>query len=99
MGNGLTSLRANENTAAEETRRLRDQEVRELADEALRTALAILDDHRPELDALAATLLSNEVLERIDIERIMGHVPAAAPRRIGELGIAAATAVNPARPQ
>ena len=63
-----------------------------------RAALAIIDAHRPQLDELAATLLANEVLEREDIDRIMGGVPRAAPRRIGELAVAAATAVNRGAP-
>jgi cell division protease FtsH len=96
MGTGIRSLQVLDDGAAEVTRRIRDEEVRELADEAFRAAVAIIDDHRTELDLLAATLLSNEVLERQDIERIMGGIPSAAPRRIGELGIAAATAVKPA---
>jgi cell division protease FtsH len=99
MGTGITSLRAVSDGAAEATRRVRDEEVKELADEAYRAAVAIIDGHRAELDALAATLLSNEVLERPDIDRIMDGVPTAAPRRIGggELGIAAATATHPAQ--
>jgi hypothetical protein len=75
---------------------MRDVEVRELADEAFRAALTLCDSHRPQLDELATTLLSNEVLERDDIEKIMGDTPPAAPRRIGELSVAAATALNPA---
>jgi len=65
---------------------------------ALPAALAIIDSHRPELDRLATTLLANEVLERDDIDQIMGGVPMAAPRRIGggEMGIAAASAMHPA---
>ncbi|MGI8573203.1 MAG: ATP-dependent metallopeptidase FtsH/Yme1/Tma family protein [Solirubrobacteraceae bacterium] len=98
MGNEVTSLRAHDDGAAEATRRVRDREVSALADEALRVAQAIVDAHRTELDALAQTLLENEVLERADIDRITGGVPAVAPPRIGELGIAAATAVNPAAP-
>ncbi len=98
MGTAVTSLRAHDDGAAEATRSVRDREVRELADQALRAAQAIVDGHRQELDALAQTLLENEVLERADIDRITGSVPAVAPRRIGELGIAAATAVNPAAP-
>jgi len=97
MGTGSGSLRAIDDGAAEATRRVRDVEVRELADEAYRAAEKIIDSHRPELDELAATLLANEVLEREDIDRIMGEVPRAAPSRIGELSVAAATAVNPAR--
>jgi cell division protease FtsH len=96
MGTGSRSLRVLGDSASEATRRIRDEEVRELADEAMRAALAIIDEHRLELDKLAATLLSNEVLERKDIDQIMGGVPSAAPRRLGELEIAAATAMQPA---
>jgi cell division protease FtsH len=99
MGTSSGSLRAIDDGAAEATRRVRDTEVRELADEAYRAAQRIVDTHRVQLDALASTLLSNEVLERGDIDRIMGDVPRAAPSRIGQLSIAAATAVNPAAPQ
>jgi cell division protease FtsH len=99
MGTGSSSLQAHGDGAAESTRRVRDDEVRELADEAFRAAIRVLDTHRQQLDALASTLLSNEVLERNDIERIMGDTPPAAPRRIGELSVAAATALNPAPPQ
>jgi hypothetical protein len=60
--------------------------------------VANIDRHRPTLDELAKTLLSNEVLERADIDRVIGDTPSAAPRRIGELGIAAATAEHPAQP-
>ncbi len=102
MGTGITSLRvAGDGSAASEaSRRVRDEEVRDLADEAFRSAVSILDRHRPELDKLAARLLANEVLERADIEEIMAGVPSVAPPRIGggELGIAAATAERPAEP-
>jgi cell division protease FtsH len=98
MGTGSSSLRAIDQGAAEATRRVRDAEVRELADEAFRAATSIIDSHRAELDALATTLLTHEVLERKDIDRIMGDVPRAAPSRIGELSVAAATALNPASP-
>ena len=99
MGTGSSSLRAIDQGAAQATRRVRDAEVRELADEAFRAAFtSIIDSHRAELDALATTLLTHEVLERKDIDRIMGDVPRAAPSRIGELSVAAATALNPASP-
>src|SRR6516165_9334174 len=90
MGTGSGSLRAIDDGAAEATRRVRDAEVRELADEAFRAAERLIDTHREQLDQLASTLLSNEVLERGDIDRIMGDVPRAAPSRIGELSVAAA---------
>src|SRR5690242_646889 len=90
MGTSSGSLRAADDGAAEATRRVRDTEVRELADEAFRAAQKLLDTHRVQLDELAATLLTNEVLERADIDRIMGDVPRAAPSRIGQLSVAAA---------
>jgi cell division protease FtsH len=101
MGTGITSLRVTPENSSEATRKVRDDEVRELADEAFRAAVGLIDSHRPQLDDLAATLLSNEVLERGDIDRVMHGVPRAASRRIGgggELGIAAATAASPAPP-
>jgi cell division protease FtsH len=95
MGTGTISMRVIGDDSSEATRRAHDADVRELADEAFRAALSIIDGHRPALDKLASTLLTNEVLERADIDRIMGDLPRAAPPRIGELGIAAATAVRP----
>ncbi len=92
MGTGTSSLRALDEDASELSKRVRDEEIRELADGAFRTALAIIGRHRGRLDELARTLLENEVLERPDIDRIMGDVPSEAPRRVGELGIAAASA-------
>jgi cell division protease FtsH len=99
MGTGTASLRVVGDDAAESTRRIRDEEVRELADEGFRAALHLIDSHRPELDEIALTLLNNEVLERADIDRVLGEVPKAAPSRRGpgELGMAAATASKPAQ--
>ena len=97
MGTSSGSLRATDDGAAEATRRVRDAEVRELADAAYRAAARLIDTHRVHLDELAGTLLANEVLERADIDRIMGDVQKAGSRRMGELSVAAATAVNPAR--
>ena len=98
MGNGTRALRVAPETLSETSRRVRDEEVRELADQAARAARTILEDHRAELDRLAATLLDNEVLERSDIEAIMRGIPHAAPDRrgSGHLGLAAATALDPA---
>jgi len=98
MGTGTTSLRVVGDDASEATRHVRDEEVRALADEGFRAAMNLIDDHRPQLDEIALTLLNNEVLERADIDRILGGVPRAAPSRrgSGEMGIAAATASHPA---
>jgi cell division protease FtsH len=96
MGTASSSMRHADDGASESSRRVLDIEVRELADEAFRAAISLIDSHRTQLDALATTLLANEVLEREDIERVMGDTPPAAPSRIGELSVAAATALNPA---
>jgi cell division protease FtsH len=97
MGTGLGAMRVLSDGASEAARRVHDEETREVADEAFRAALGIVGGHRAQLDELAATLLSNEVLEREDIDRVMHGVPKAAPPRIGrgELGIAAAARVKP----
>jgi cell division protease FtsH len=93
MGTAVTSLRVSADGVSESTRRVHDEEVRELADEAFRGAVAIISSHRPKLDELAGTLLENEVLERPDIDKIMVGVPRVAPERRsgGQLGLAAAT--------
>jgi cell division protease FtsH len=101
MGTAVRSLSVNADGLAESSRRVHDEEVRDLANEALRAAGAIVDAHRPQLDELAATLLANEVIERKDIEEILRDIPTAAPDRRGrgELRLAAATAMKPAAPQ
>jgi cell division protease FtsH len=97
MGTEITSLQVAADGLSEATRRVRDEEVRELADRASRAARVIIVAHRPQLDELAATLLANEVIERADIERIMRDVPQAAPDRrpAGHLQIAAASPTDP----
>ena len=54
---------------------MRDEEQQHLADEAMRGAVRMINEHRDKLDALAGALLRNEVLERKDIDRIMDGVP------------------------
>src|SRR4051794_23417719 len=76
------------NAVSEHVRRQLDEEQRQLTYEAQRKAEQIITAHRPQLDALARQLLEHEVLERRDIDRIMGDV--AAPR----LRIAAAKALD-----
>jgi cell division protease FtsH len=92
MGTGITSIRVNVGETSEALRRVIDDEVRELADEALRGAVELLSAHQPQLEALAVRLLAEESLERADIDRIMAGVPRARPdRRPGaRLGLAAA---------
>jgi cell division protease FtsH len=98
MGTGFGSLRVSDDELSDATRRIRDREVQELADEAMRAAVELLESHHPQLDAMALTLLEREVMERGDIDRIMNGIPKARPdRRPGShIGIAAATAEQPA---
>ncbi len=60
---------------SETTLRLRDEERRELVEEARRAARKMIVSHRAQLDALAAELLVNEVLDREAIDRVMVGVP------------------------
>ena len=53
------------------TRRQVDEEQQYLTDLAHRRALKLVNENRPLLEALAHTLLENEVLEREDIDRLM----------------------------
>ena len=63
------------NGSSEISRRIHDEEQRELAFEAERVARDILTTHRPTLDRLAETLLEQEVLDREDLDRILAGVP------------------------
>jgi cell division protease FtsH len=103
MGTELASHRLASDTAAdfssESTRRLRDQEQRALTEEAHRAAYALIGAHRPLLEELARTLLENEVLEREDIERIVGDTPRAKRNGGTHLRIAAAKPPDPESPK
>jgi cell division protease FtsH len=70
------------------TRRMRDQEQHDLADEAYRAAFALIESERAKLTELAEKLLADEVLDRAEIDRIMADV---APSARG-LRVAAASA-------
>jgi len=72
------------------TRRISDEEQRELAFEAHRAAWALIDGHRELLATFAEELLANEVLERSQIDAIMDGVPRSEGRRsVRELRLAA----------
>ncbi len=81
---------------SEQFRRVRDSEQQELAFEAQRAAQALLSANRDKLDEIADALLSNEVLEREDLDEIMAGVPRLSRRPgIAGLRIVAATAHDP----
>jgi cell division protease FtsH len=73
------------------TRRLRDEQQRELAFEAHRSAWELIDAHRELLERIASELLAAETLERPQIDRIMDGVPRIERRRPApDLRVAAA---------
>jgi cell division protease FtsH len=98
MGTSVSALQlaAEGGAVSDRTRELRDAEQQHLADEAMRRAVRLLTEHRAQLEALAAALLRQEVLERADIDAIMAGVarPDEAPSQ--ELRVAASQpTVNP----
>jgi cell division protease FtsH len=91
MGSGNAPQAALKDQALSDlTRRIRDEEQRELAFEAHRAAWDLITTHRELLDHIAAELLANETLERGQIDRIMEGVPRLERRKpIPELRVAA----------
>jgi cell division protease FtsH len=98
MGAAATGQRAwvDVEVSSEASRRVRDEEQRELAYEAEEQARSILTRHRPQLDALAGALLEREVLDRDDLDRILGDVPRVEHRGAAGLRVAAADPAPPA---
>jgi cell division protease FtsH len=96
MGTGLASSRMDVggDELSDITRRMRDQEQHDLADEAYRAAYALIESHRGKLEELAETLLRDEVLNRGQIDKIMEGVPPARTRSAGDLRVAAASDVR-----
>jgi cell division protease FtsH len=73
MGTTISSRRlpVDDYSVSEASRRIVDEEQQELTDMAWRRADKLIRDNRPLLDAFANRLLTNEVLEREDIEKIV----------------------------
>ncbi len=57
-----------------ETRRVIDEEIRRMVDAAYEDAVALLEDHRAELDTLATVLLEREQIDRAEIESVLAAV-------------------------
>jgi cell division protease FtsH len=74
MGTELMSkqLPADDYSMSDHTRRMVDEEQQYLTDLAHRRAMKLVSENRTLLEAFAFTLLENEVLEREDIERLVG---------------------------
>ncbi len=92
MGTSIVSQQAGSEELSEHLRRLRDEERADLTDQAFRQALELIVAYRPQLDALAASLLEHEGIDREEIDRVMTGVtpPARVKKPGGELRIAAA---------
>jgi len=75
MGNSMTARRLtiDDYAISDNTRRLVDDEQADITDVAYRRAQQLITGNRDLLDELARTLLENEVIERADIERIVGE--------------------------
>ena len=74
MGTSMSSRRLaiDDYAISDNTRRLVDEEQADITDVAFRKATRIIEEHRELLEQLAMTLLEREVIERSDIERIVG---------------------------
>jgi ATP-dependent metalloprotease len=68
---GNVDFRSNYDQVSPETKRLIDNEVRRLIDEAKESAKKLLLEHRGELDALAKGLVQYETLDREEIMKVM----------------------------
>jgi cell division protease FtsH len=100
MGTSITSrtVSAEGGAVSDRTRQLRDEEQQHLADEAMRSAMKLITEHRPKIDQLAGALLRNEVLERSDIDTIMEGVPRLHRSPGQGLRVVAATRLDPPAP-
>ncbi len=101
MGSANSAARAVSDAGdlvSEVTRRIRDEEEEHLVFEAQEAAQVLIAGHRSKLDELAARLLTDEVLERGDIEAIMDGVPRMDRRRGTGLSVAAARALDEPAP-
>jgi cell division protease FtsH len=75
MGSAASPQRAvlDVDAVSDITRRIRDEEQRELAFEGHALATSLLRTHRHKLDELATALLDREALDRADLDRILGE--------------------------
>ncbi len=75
MGSAASPQRAvlDVDAVSDITRRIRDEEQRELAYEGHALATALISSHRHKLDELATALLDREALDRGDLDRILGE--------------------------
>jgi cell division protease FtsH len=70
------TMRADNYSLSEETKRLRDNEQARLTDDAYDEATRLLEKHRGHLDRVAQALLEKETLVREELEALLGDVEA-----------------------
>jgi ATP-dependent Zn protease len=77
MSEEVTSrtMRADNYSLSEETKRLRDSEQARLTDGAFIEAVRLLTRHRAALDRVSNALLEKETLVREEVEALLGDVP------------------------
>ena len=80
---------------SEETARIIDEEVSAVIERAYDRAKEILSSHRDKLEALADSLLQNEVIFREDVERILGARPFGTDKQLASPAAEAAEEAAP----
>jgi cell division protease FtsH len=70
----LGQIVAGRSPFSEQTQAIVDSEIERMVADAYADALALLGEHREQLDRLSARLLENRVLERVDILAAIGNV-------------------------
>ena len=80
---------------SEETARIIDEEVSAVIERAYDRAKEILSSHRDKLEALADSLLQNEVIFREDVERILGARPFGTDKQLAAPAAEAAVEAAP----
>ncbi len=76
MGDAVPSrtMRADNYSLSEETKRLRDAEQAHLTDEAFHEAIRLIEKHRVHLDRLAESLLQHETLNKEQLDGLLADV-------------------------
>ena len=69
------TMRADNYSLSEETKRLRDAEQARLTDEAYSEAVRLLTKYRAPLDRIAHALLEKETLARLELDEMLSGVP------------------------
>ena len=89
------TMRADNYSLSEETKKLRDQEQARLTDGAYAEAVRLLERHRAALDRIAHALLEKETLVRDEILSLLADVEAES-RSADTVGVPRAVAAVPA---